>query len=651
MIYLSTDTKQIDQVQQVAKRVKARLWPSAEQPVFTKKKEMPPHVSLLTDHFDNEKLVSLLSGAFENIVDLNATAGSIDAFLSDTKNELTHRLGVLLTCPVIYACDIGRLFAEALRNRLNFSVERFDGIHMALHEALVNGLTHGNLQLSSDLRQTARDFLEYSRLLSERLQDPAYASKSLSIVAYWNDEKLQIRLKDEGAGYSVQSGGTQMPACSAKSGRGLRLIAGMADSCTIEDFGREITLSFLLSENKEYHEAERTAAESPAVTNANLSAGRVLVVEDEPSNQTLLCRFLNIMGISMVDVAGDGIDALYKVAANKPDLIILDLTMPRMNGYEVLHHLKSVPQTRDIPVLIQTASDTRETRDQTFKLGATDFLIKPLNPLEFFARVRVHLENRLLVKKLEEQLAQIDKELESAEHMQIGLLPSAEKLTEIRQKYGLDIGHYFESSLKLGGDFWQLFPVSKTKLAVYVCDFSGHGVSAALNTFRLHATINAMERKFKKPSDFLKDLNRRLVQLLPRGQFATFFLGIIDIEKKQLRYSAAGSPRPVLLKGSKRQFLETKGMPLGIMASAEYDDYTVDFKKDNVLVMYSDALTESPNADGKRLGEQGFSDLMAPALKTKPAAAAVDNLMARFFDFTKPPLPDDATVVLIRKEK
>lgn len=295
MQYLTTDSVSIPKTRQIAKAAGLKLWPTATRPVVQmgKAEKMPAGVSVLTHEINNQKLTVLLNWPIENVIDANALEESVVQFLKKEKSvKLNQTLGILLTGPVIYQCDIAQIFTEALRRRLNFSVGRFAGIHMALHEALVNGLTHGNLGLSSELRQTAQDFLKYTQLLAERLKDPAFARKSLSIVATWNEQKLEIKIRDEGEGYIVQTDMQQMPSVSAKSGRGLRLIAGTADSCTIDDFGREITLAFLLKETDHYKASEQIAEEGVKNPTApNLSKCRVLVVEDEKSNQTLLCRF------------------------------------------------------------------------------------------------------------------------------------------------------------------------------------------------------------------------------------------------------------------------------------------------------------------------------------------------------------------------
>ena len=653
MIYLTGNDVTIEQVYRIANEMDISLWPNQKNPIFklTSKRRVPAVLNVLAGDITEERLKALFAKGVCDIIDANALPESAQDYMMYKSNHvMDYSIGFLLTCPVIYACDVARIFTEALNARLQLTTGRRDKIQLALHEALVNGLIHGNLQIGSELRQSARDFVEYSRLLNERLNDPAYAQKSVSIWATWNDKKLEIKIRDEGAGYAISTAMQKKPELKAKSGRGLRLIATTADSCTIEDFGREITLSFMLGETEHYAVSEMadvTSSETPEQV-MDLSDCRVLVMEDNLSNQTLIARLLNVSGITNIDMAADGIEGLQKVVQNRPDLIILDITMPRMNGYEVLHHLKSTSQTQDIPVLIQTASDTRETRDKTFSSGATDFISKPINPLEFFARVKVHLENRQLVKGLQNKLGQLNEELQAAQKMQVAMLPSQSVLKDIRLRYNLDIAHHFAPSSKLGGDFWQLFPISSSKIAIYLCDFSGHGVAAALNTVRLHTLITQMNKHIGAPSGFLQKINTQLYDLLPRGQFATFFCGIIDIERKTLTYAGAGSSPPFLCDGKMITRLNTRGLPLGITSRPSYEDHVVAFTPGCNLLMFSDAFTEAPNENGDRLGNDGFEKMVFEIMKQTDVQLGMQQIMDKFFEYAPPPPPDDATSVFVR---
>ena len=652
MKYITSNDISKKQIQRIANLLHCHLWPTPEKPFLKERTNghFPSFLTVVAKEITDEKLTELLNSPICFLIDAHTLDESMHTFWEYKKNNfLGNQLGALLTCPVIYQCDIAKIFTEALAKRLSFSEGRQSSIHLALHEAIVNGLIHGNLQISSDLRQSARDFVEYARILNERLNSPVFAQKAISIWATWNTEKLEIKIRDEGAGYTVkQTFQRTSDGIQVYSGRGLKLIAGIADSCTIDDFGREITLTFSLASQEHYQVSEPILSQEPIATSTNLEKCSVLVIEDNPSNQILLGRLLNLMGITHIEIADDGVIGLEKIKEQSPDLVILDITMPRMSGYEVLKELKSNKATSDIPVLIETASDTREARDKTFSAGATDFITKPINPLEFFARVKVHLENKLLVHHLEEQLAQIDMELKSAQLMQVSLLPSEDMLKTIKQTYHLDWSYYFEPSSRLGGDFWELFPISSTQLGFYICDFSGHGVAASLNTFRLHTLMAQVTKKYKKPAHLLSYLNEQLYHLLPRGQFATFFLGVINTKKKTLSFAGAGAPNPLLKTGRKKVLLNATGMPLGISKTATYTEHTIPFSLKDTLILYSDALTENPNKKGERLGTEGFSELVKPALKKDSAQKIIAQIKQDFFQYAASPFPDDITLVVVK---
>ncbi len=638
------------------------LWPNKKIPTVSQKFKKPwPHsLTILADCFTEKRLKKLFSLPVQKIVDVQAVDESIHTFLQNQNGRLNNSLSFLLTCPVMYKCDVALLFVNALKKRLKLSKSLASDVHIALHETIVNGLIHGNLQIGSSYRQDARSFVEYSRVLLERLQNPDFARKGISISARWDANKLSVKVRDNGAGYIIRDDQCNYSSETLrnKSGRGLLFIAGIADSCTIDDFGREIDLTFKL-EQKNLKEKKSNPYTRTRVSSffrgerPSIGECRVLIIEDNLSNQTMLHQLLNVIGINMVECASNGIDGLKKVKVFKPDLIILDITIPKMNGYEVLYQLKMHLQTQDIPVLIESESDTREERDKTFSAGATDFITKPINPLEFFSRIRVHLENRIFIKYLEKQLAQIDEELSSAQKMQRTILPSNMMLKNIEKRYHIEIAHYFEPSSRLGGDFWQLIPLSQSKLAIYICDFSGHGMSSALNTFRLHALMTQLDPlNIEIPASAVAMMNLQLLSLLPRGQFATFFLGVIDFEKDEMIYSSAGIPNPFLITGkNKIELLSSEGMPLGISKQAIYHNLQVPFPRGAKLVLYSDALTESLDVNGNRSDEAGFANLVASHLNLKTAKSIVLAVMNDFKKNSPPPLSDDVTFVFLKRKE
>jgi len=139
---------------------------------------------------------------------------------------------------------------------------------------------------------------------------------------------------------------------------------------------------------------------------------RVLVVDDNAQNLELLVEYLQSMDVETA-TARDGLEALEAVARENPDLILLDIMMPRMSGFEVCRKLKSNPETRDIPVIMVTALNELGDIERAVESGTDDFLSKPVNRLELLTRVRSLLRLRHLKDELERTLAYLN-EVESA---------------------------------------------------------------------------------------------------------------------------------------------------------------------------------------------------------------------------------------------
>ena len=134
------------------------------------------------------------------------------------------------------------------------------------------------------------------------------------------------------------------------------------------------------------------------------SHSRVLVVDDNQQNLELLVAYLDELGCK-VCTAGDGVEALEAVGAEKPNLILLDVMMPRMSGFEVCRKLKADPQTRDIPVLMVTALNELGDIERGVECGTDDFISKPVNRLELTTRVKSLLRVSHLKNELDRTLA------------------------------------------------------------------------------------------------------------------------------------------------------------------------------------------------------------------------------------------------------
>lgn len=383
-----------------------------------------------------------------------------------------------------------------------------------------------------------------------------------------------------------------------------------------------------------------------------LETARVLVVDDNRVNRHLLQALLERGGVVHIDMAEDGNDALARLDAFRPDLILLDLMMPNLDGFEMCRRLRQIPAWKDLPVLVQSSLNRAEDRAKAFAAGATDYVTKPINAVELLARVRIHLQNRALLHDLQRFHERTESELSLARKMQERLMPSAERLAEVETAAGVRIAAHFAPSSELGGDFWDLRHEAREpgrgRTMLYMVDFSGHGVGAALNTFRLHAICQQMDTSSLTPADFLSIINRRLCALLPNGQFATMLAGVIEPAENRFVYASAGSTRPMVwAPGDSAPLLgESAGLPLGLLASAEYEERSVPLPPGGRLFLYSDGAIEIP-VGGDVLDEPGLAALVAERMGEADGGRFLDGLLDRVRAVG--PIDDDLTALLLTR--
>jgi sigma-B regulation protein RsbU (phosphoserine phosphatase) len=377
----------------------------------------------------------------------------------------------------------------------------------------------------------------------------------------------------------------------------------------------------------------------------------ILVVDDAQSSRELISRMLRNSGFWNIEFATDGMVALRQIAKFRPDLVILDIRMPVLDGIEVCRRLRADPATADLPVLIQTGMTDRETRNAVFDLGATDLLTKPLHRAELVARVRTQLQRQVTLQGLQNYVRQTEEDLRAARVTQLALLPTAAGQSAITEATGVRIGSYFATSTMLGGDIWGLCDLGATRLGVYVADFAGHGIAAALNTFRLHTLLHELRPFRGSPDRMLREINAKLAGLLPTGQFATMFYGVIDLTMNRLAYAVAGCPPALVWQGvaGPIHLLDGSGVPLGVTASAEYPLQEVDFPPSAALLVFSDALIEGRRNGAEPAGESGVAAAVRAVAGLVDPTDLVRRLCTDLLGDAANAPSDDVTVVCLRR--
>lgn len=331
----------------------------------------------------------------------------------------------------------------------------------------------------------------------------------------------------------------------------------------------------------------------------------ILVVDDMEFNRVLICDILEREGFTNLIQAKNGAEALEIIDQQRIDLIILDLVMPEIDGFEFCKIMRARKMTRRIPILVQTAMGDSEERLQIFNIGASDLIIKPINPTELILRICLHLVYAFSFNDLIEYQKNMEEEMELAQQAQRSLMPDDETIEQIMQSHGIFTSAYYQPSLKIGGDLWNIVPIGPDKLAIYAIDIAGHGTSAAINAFRLHSVIQPEQLQQVSPAEYLAQLNQRALKIFKPGQFAVAFFGVMDLRENVLEYASAAFTSPMIfcpeLKEIRR--LNSSGMPLGVIENAEYQNVKKKFRPGDSLLLYSDALIET-----KRVESNSFMD-------------------------------------------
>jgi len=347
----------------------------------------------------------------------------------------------------------------------------------------------------------------------------------------------------------------------------------------------------------------------------------LLLVDDEPANIQIVNSILK--DIYQTLIATNGVKALELANQDPPpDLILLDVKMPEMDGYEVCARLKSADHTRDIPVIFLTGQTEIDDETKGFEVGAVDYIHKPFSPAVVKARVHTHLVLREAREQLARQLLDISNELEMAREIQLSILPH-----EIPKIRGLEIAARYLAMSSVAGDFYDFMVVDEKHLGILIADVSGHGLPAALIASMLKGALAAQSQHAFDPPRVLSRLNRSLCGRF-KHHFVTAAYVFVDMEKKSMSYAGAGHP-PLLLwrasTGSASEVLQN-GLLLGFFTEAAYPAVEFPVEPGDKVVLYTDGILETRSPSKQEFG----GDLFKGFLESKHnlnAEAFADSLL------------------------
>jgi sigma-B regulation protein RsbU (phosphoserine phosphatase) len=396
---------------------------------------------------------------------------------------------------------------------------------------------------------------------------------------------------------------------------------------------------------------------------------RVLIVDDSLTNRLVLENYVKALGYQP-EAAVDGVAALEHIRRQPPDLVLLDIIMPKMDGYEVLSQLKADAATRDLPVIMISGIDEMESVVRCIQQGAEDYLPRPINTTLLRARAGASLEKKrlrdeekrktvalgLALEQLQEATQIIQHEVEHIAAIQRALLPQT--LPAIA---GLEIAASYATFGQAGGDLYDFIPMGDRPGAspgdpagpwgILVADASGHGPAAAVLTAMVNAILRAYPTRPAGPAEVLSHLNRHLVSKALESSFVTAFFGIFDPSTRRLVYALAGHDPPIRKcfpqGGTIERLPETDGMPLGIMDDNDFTEQAVQLAAGEYLFLFTDGISEAASPEGTQFGLKGIMDsLAAPMNAAQEVLDLVNAGLKKHQNGIRP--QDDQTMVAIR---
>lgn len=404
------------------------------------------------------------------------------------------------------------------------------------------------------------------------------------------------------------------------------------------------------------------------VSASDISNARILVVDDLEANVRLLEGMLRVAGYTSVDSTTDPTQVCQLHRKNQYSLILLDLQMPVMDGFQVMQDLQDIETDGYLPVLVITAQPDQKLR--ALQAGAKDFVGKPFDMAELRARVRNILEVRLLhmkakdhsqvleqtVRELETSREEIrvknlaerersERELTLAQQTQESLLPRS--LPEF-ENYRI---HAFSSPTRyVGGDFYDFLQLSSGEWMGVLADVSGKGIPAALLSSML---LGALSVEFHTCTDAaltLKRVNRLLCEKSLPQQFVTLFLFLLRPDGTGYYFSAGHNPA-YLFRAATGTIEEIKstGFFLGMFDAAEYPPQMLCLNQGDILMVNSDGLTDAQNPQGEMFGEEKLLEIIRREAK-KGSQIVERKILEAIEEFTEAlPQTDDITFLLVEK--
>ncbi len=381
----------------------------------------------------------------------------------------------------------------------------------------------------------------------------------------------------------------------------------------------------------------------------------LLVVDDNEDNRYTLVHRLKRLGYPNVATAVDGRQALDLLGTQRFDLVLLDIMMPELNGYQVLEQLKADERLRHLPVIMISAVDEIDSVIRCVELGAEDYLPKPFNPTLLRARVGASLEKKRLRDEIVAHLDRIERELQSAREIQLSMVPTDFPVPTPASP--VEIFATLRPARQIGGDLYDFFWTDPRTLCFVVADVSDKGAPAALFMARTKTLMRLVATLLRpapgarpEPHEIIARVNEELCRDNEHCMFVTLFFGMLDPARMEVRFCNAGHNAPYIIsvRDPVVPLNGARGKPLGISVALPYESTTYKLTPGDCLFLFTDGITEAMDAGGTFFSQDRLEKTLDSLVGEAPRTV-IHAVITKVQEFTgAAPQSDDIAALALR---
>ncbi|MBF0289016.1 MAG: SpoIIE family protein phosphatase [SAR324 cluster bacterium] len=373
---------------------------------------------------------------------------------------------------------------------------------------------------------------------------------------------------------------------------------------------------------------------------------KVLLVDDDPMELFVMESVLKGLDIEIVRV-DSGEKAIEATMKQNFAVILLDVRMPDINGFEVAKVIQSSPNNQNLPIIFVTSFDEQKAVFAGYKSGAVDYIFKPFEPVILKSKVSVFIELEQKRLKLEQVNQQMIQELQQARRTQLSILPQ-----RMPDNPYMKVHAMYKSVESVGGDFYNFIEFSDQRLGVVVADVTGHGVSAALISTMASGLVDSMAKESSSPAQLLLLLNELIYQRTSEESFITLVYAIIDPIDQSLIYASAGHRPIYIIRHATKTIdvLSKTDVILGVFSDdsddhVQYTDTKVSFAVGDRIFLYTDGIVEANNSKGGWYGTERLKQRCSEWFE-KPLDLFLDNIFSEVLSFSSNSRLDDDVTLL-----